>query len=289
MPKFGEMQDSGIRVLLYVVGVMVFLTQGVTAQDSIVDQEVQVNEQAWLDYNFKSLTNNSRFLSTQVGFRKINPSVYNRFLVISTLNLRAKRWFKSKREDSEPLIRSYHLGAGTIYTQNYNETDNFEVRFIQGAKFIIPTIKEFKFYNYTRLEERFQNAFDGDGWEAGFRLRHRVSIAISWKKHYLKFTEGLYFPISAEIFFNLKNADRFNDVLRVSPGIGYKFESGLKLELYTIYNLSRNITETNDASSDFILRLRIYRERAQEAAPLAPANEFEELEGESTPKLPEDS
>ena len=280
------MHDSGIRVLLYVVGVWVFLTQGVTAQDSIVDQEVQVNEQAWLDYNFKSLTNNSRFLSTQVGFRTINPSVYNRYLVISTLNLRAKRWFKSKKEDSEPLIRSYHLGAGTIYTRNYNETDNFEVRFIQGAKFIIPTIKEFKLYNYTRLEERFQTAFDGDGWDSGFRLRHRVSIAISWKKHYLNFTKGLYFPISAEIFFNLKKADRFNDVIRLSPGIGYKFESGLKLELYTIYNLSRNITETNDASSDFILRLRIYQKSPDKDTPLAPENEFDETGDDNSPQFP---
>ena len=280
------MHDSGIRVLLYVVGVWVFLTQGVTAQDSIVDQEVQVNEQAWLDYNFKSLTNNSRFISTQVGFRTINPSVYNRYLVISTLNLRAKRWFKSKKEGSEPLIRSYHLGAGTIYTRNYNETDNFEVRFIQGAKFIIPTIKEFKLYNYTRLEERFQTAFDGDGWESGFRLRHRVSIAISWKKHYLNFTKGLYFPISAEIFLNLKRADQFNDVIRLSPGIGYKFESGLKLELYTIYNLSRNITETNDASSDFILRLRIYQKSPQMDTPLAPENEFDETGDDSSPQFP---
>ena len=286
MPKFEEMYCPGMRILLG-IGALLFCMQGAVAQDTIVDQEVQVNQQAWVDYNFKSLLNNSRFLSTQVGFRTINPSVYNRYLAISTLNLRANRWFKSKKEGAEPLIRSYHLGAGTVYTRNYNETDNFEIRFIQGVKFNIPTFKEFKLYNYTRLEERFQTAFDGNGWETGFRLRHRVSIAISWKKHYLNFTKGLYFPISAEIFFNLKKADQFNDVLRLSPGIGYKFESGLKLELYTIYNLSRNITETNNASNDFILRLRIHRERVKEATPLAPANEFEETEGDNTPKLPD--
>ena len=141
-------------------------------------------------------------------------------------------------------------------------------------------------YNYTRLEERFQTAFDGDGWETGFRLRHRVSIAISWKKHYLNFTKGLYFPISAEIFLNLRNAGQFNDLIRLSPGIGYKFDSGLKLELYTIYNLSRNITATNDASNDFILRLRIYQKSPQIDAPLAPENEFDETEEDSSPKLP---
>jgi hypothetical protein len=255
-------------------------SQFVKAQDSIVDQDVQVNTQAWLDYNFKSALNDSRFLSTQLGFRTISPAVYNRLLAISTFNLRANRLFKTKSEDSEPWIRSYHLGAGTIYTRNFDETDNFELRFIQGVKFNIPTIKGFKLYNYTRLEERFQTAFDGDGWEAGARLRHRVSIAISWKKHYWNFAEGLYFPISAELFFNLKKADRFNDLLRLSPGIGYKFQSGLKLELYAIYNWSRNITETNNTSNDFILRLRIYHGKAEKAAPLAPANEFEEKEAE---------
>ncbi len=280
------MYSSGMRFLLCVIGALLFGMQGIVAQDSIVDQEVRVNGQAWLDYNFKSALNDSRFLSTQLGFRTINPSVYNRYLAISTFNLRARRWFKTKNEEREPWIRSYHLGAGTIYTRNYNETDNFELRFIQGIKFNIPTIKEFKLYNYTRLEERFQTAFDGNGWESGFRLRHRVSIAISWKKHYLKFTKGLYFPISAEVFFNLKKSDRFNDVIRVSPGIGYKFESGLKLEFYAIYNLSRNITDTNDASNDFILRLRVYAGKAKEAAPLAPANEFEETEGEDGQKLP---
>lgn len=269
---------AGARILFCMLGVLFFMLQKGTAQDSIVDQDVRVNEQLWLDYNFQTPMKDSRFLSTQVGFRTINPSVYNRYLAISTLNLRANRWFRGRKEGSEPWIRSYHLGAGTIYTRNFDETDNFELRLIQGVKFNIPTIKEFKLYNYTRLEERFQTAFDGDGWETGFRLRHRVSIAISWKKHYLNFTKGLYFPISAELFFNLKKSDRFNDLLRLSPGIGYKFESGLKAELYTIYNLSRNITETNNASSDFILRLRIFRERAIEAAPLAPANEFSEEE-----------
>lgn len=278
--------DSGLKILLRICTVSLLLTQVLAAQDSIVDQAVKVNEQVWLDYNFKSLTDHSRFLSTQIGFRTISPSVYNRYLVVSTLNLRAKRWFKSKKEGSEPLIRSYHLGAGTFYTRNFNETDNFELRFIQGIKFNIPTIKEFKLYNYTRMEERFQNAFDGEGWEAGFRLRHRVSVAISWKKHYLNFTKGLYFPISAEIFFNLQKANRFNDVLRLSPGIGYKFESGLKLELYTIYNLSRNITETNDASNDFILRLRIYKQSPVIDTPLAPENEFDETGDDNSTKLP---
>ena len=263
------------KIALSLLGVMFYL-QSVSAQDSIVDQEVEVNGQAWLDYNFRTAMKDSRFLSTQVGFRTINPAIFNRFLGISTLNLRAKSWFKRKQQGAEPWIRSYHLGAGIIYTNNFNEDNNFEFRLIQGMKFAIPTIKGFKIYNYSRIEERFQYSFDGLGWDTGFRLRHRFSITISWKKHFLHFTEGFYFPISAELFFNLKRTDRFNDLIRLSPGIGYKFENGLKLELYAIYNRTRNLTETNNASNDLILRLRIFKEKPNQLTPLAPANEFDE-------------
>lgn len=246
----------------------------VTAQDSIVDQEVRVNQQAWIDYNLNSRINEDQFLTTQLGFRKITPKVYDRFLTISTLNFRAKHGFKLFKQE-EFFINSYQLGAGVIYTNNFDADDNLELRFVQGMKFNIPTIKGFDLYNYTRLEERFQTTFDGSGFRAGFRLRHRVSAVISWKKHYLSFTEGLYFPISAEIFLNIKRAERFNDLLRLSPGIGYKLQSGWRFELYTIFNRTRNITETNNKSSDFILRLRVFRAAQEKDAPLAPVNEFE--------------
>lgn len=267
---FSNLQKSPI-VLLAVA----FLSclQGI-AQESIVDEEVRINEQVWIDYNFNKSYTESRFVSTQVGFRKIFPEVYDRVLVISTLNNRIKNGLKLfKKEDS--FFNSYQLGAGIIYTRNFNANDNLELRLLQGMKFNIPTVKEFKLYNYTRLEERIQTSFDGEGLTTAFRLRHRVSTVISWKKHLLTFTQGLYFPISAEVFFNLKKADRFNDLLRLSPGVGYKLESGWRFELFTIFNRTRNITDTNEKSSDLILRLRIYSPDKKIEVPLAPVNEFE--------------
>jgi len=281
LKKGTHIHSKGIKIFLCPVCALFFILQ-ISAQDSIVDQDVRVNEQIWVDYNFKNTIRDTIFVSTQVGFRTISPQIYNRYLAISTLNLRAKRWFKMFQKDKDPLIRSYHIGAGTIYTRNFNDTDNFELRFIQGVKFIIPTLLNAKIYNYTRLEERFQTAFDGNGWESGFRLRHRAFVMISWKKHYLNFTEGLYFPLAAEVFLNLKRSDRFNDLVRLAPGIGYKFESGLRMELYAIYNRSKNTTETNDSSNDFILRLRIFGNPVKDLI-LAPANEFEETEDAKPP------
>ena len=130
---------------------------------------------------------------------------------------------------------------------------------MQGFKFEIPTIKPITLYNYVRLEERFQNSFDNSGWTSAFRLRYRLSTILSWNKHYLSFTKGLYIPLQAEVFFNLKKADRFNDVLRISPGIGYRLENDWRFEMYIIFNRTKNITETSNKSSDFILRFRVYK------------------------------
>ena len=227
-------------------------------QDSIVDQDVKVNRQFWIDYNFSNFLNENHNLTTQIGFRKIAPEIYNRFLGISTLNIKNKsKLLNSKNEF--PFIKSYHLGARLIYTHNYDNNDNIELRLIQGFKFEIPTIQAITLYNYVRLEERFQNAFNDSGWNSAFRIRYRLSTILNWKKHYLKFTKGLYIPLQAEFFFNLKKADRFNDLIRLSPGLGYRLENDWKFELFVIFNRTKNITETNNKSSDFILRLRVYK------------------------------
>jgi hypothetical protein len=240
----------------FIVSLCVYTT--IPAQDSIVDQDVKVNQQFWLDYNFTNPIHDNKNLNTQIGFRKITPEIYNRFLVTSTLNIKNHK----KRIDlnsKEPFIKSYHLGTSLVYTQNYDNNDNFEFRLIQGFKFEVPTIKPVTLYNYVRLEERFQNAFNNSGWTSAFRLRYRLSTILNWKKHYLKFTEGLYIPLQTEIFFNLKKADRFNDLIRISPGLGFRTENDWRFELYVIFNRTKNITETNNKSNDFILRLRIYK------------------------------
>lgn len=226
----------------------------VSAQDSIVDQDVRVNQQFWIDYNHPNQWSETQSVRTQIAFRTIVPNVFNRFQAISTItfkniNQKERKWGR---------IDSYQLGGGAIYTQNTGAKNNFELRLLQGFKFNIPTIKPITLSNYIRLEERFQNSFDDDGWRSGFRLRYRLGTNISWKKHYLSFTEGLYFPLQAELFFNLKKTDRFNDLIRISPGMGYKFKNNWRYELFVIFNRTTNITETNNKSSDFILRLRVY-------------------------------
>ena len=246
-----------IKQICVVLTITLFFCNNIFAQDSIIDQDVRVNKQFWFDYNFNNSLTEALNISTQVGYRKITPKIYNRFLGISTLNIKNnKKLFNF--EGDKPFIKSFHLGAGIIYTQNNNNNDNFELRLIQGIQFEIPTIKPVTLNNYIRIEERFQNTFQSSGWQAGFRLRYRMSTVLSLKNHYVRFTNGLYIPLEAEVFVNLKRNERFNDLIRLSPGLGYKLDNNWKFELYLIFNSTKNITETNNKSNDFILRLRVF-------------------------------
>ncbi len=225
-------------------------------QDSIVDQEVKVNQQIWIDYNPTTILSEYRTLSTQFAFRKITPEVFNRFQAISTMD------FRNKREhglfSGKVLIKSFRLGGGVIYTQNNGARDNLEIRLLQGLTFDIPTIKNLTLRNYARLEERLQKTFDDSGWKPGFRFRYRIATQISLDGLPGDFTDGFYIPLEAEVFFNLKKTDRYNDLIRLSPGLGYHFKSDWRIETYLIFNRTKNITETNNKSSDFILRVRVY-------------------------------
>ena len=231
-------------------------TSGI-CQDSIVDADVKVNQQIWLDYNTTSLLSEYRTLTTQYAYRKIFPEVYNRIQVISTLNFLNKR-NKGVLPSGKTLVKSVRLGGGVIFTQNTGAKDNLEIRFLQGLTFDIPTIKQVTLNNYARIEERLQKTFDDSGWKPGFRFRYRIATRLSLDELHLDFTEGFYIPLEAEVFINLKKTERYNDLIRLSPGIGYRFRSDWRIESYLIFNRTKNITETNNTSSDFIFRLRLY-------------------------------
>lgn len=228
------------------------------AQDT--SEDVSVNRQFWGDYNTKiQLEKENRFISGFIGYRTISPHIYDKYLFVPTYN-----FLNTKSSDflnlKKPLINSFHLGMGIYYTNNLNDTpDDFEFRLMQGFKFFTPEIASIYFKNYIRLEERFQNILDGSSWTTSFRFRYRISTVIEWKKHLFNFNEGLYLPMSIEFFYNLKKADRFNDVIRISPGIGYKLNDDWKFEVHLSYHNTKNTTENESSSNDFVVRLRIYK------------------------------
>lgn len=221
-------------------------------------EDVKVNTQFWLDYNVEYGIEEFKTLSGFVGYRSITPHIYNNFLAVSTYNIINQKSLKFLNLD-KPFFKSFHLGVRMNYIANKNEKDDFEFRLMQGAKFYLPSIKQIPLMNYVRFEERFQKTFDGSNWDVGFRFRYKISTIIQWDKRAFAFTKGLYIPLNVEFFFNLKKVDRFNDVIRISPGLGYKLNEDWKFELYVSYQNTTNTSDTNNTSNDFVLRLRVFK------------------------------
>ena len=220
--------------------------------------DVTVNSQFWTDFNGRKEFSETKSASGFVGYRTINPHAYDKFVAYASydiLHTKSPEWIKLKK----PLINSFHLGSGLYYTDNKNDDNLFEFRLSQGFKFYIPSIKQLPLMSFVRIEERFQKTFDGSSWNTSMRFRYKVSTVIEWKKRLFSFNKGMYIPINVEFFYSFQEADRDNDVIRISPGVGYKFSDEWKAEFYMSYHYTRNTTETQDGSNDFVFRLRIYK------------------------------
>ena len=235
------------------------------AQEMVTD--VSTNSQAWFDFNGKEQFSEFKAATGFIGYRRINPHVWDRFVLSGTYDITNKKDF---------LINSFHLGGGIFYTKNKEEKNNFEFRLAQGFKFYLPLVDFIPINNYVRLEERFQKTFDGSRWETSFRFRYRISTILQWKKHLLSFNKGMYIPMNVEFFFNLQNADRHNDVVRISPGIGYKLSDNWRVEFYVSYHRSYNETSQQNASDEVVFRLRVFNSKLLQKKKMPKKEEAEE-------------
>lgn len=251
------------RILIFVA--VLFFTTAISGQEG-EQEDVSVNSQMWLDFNGKYRLDDNRSVSGFIGYRSISPRIFDKFMVVpryDIIHTKSPKFMKREK----PLISSFHLGTGLYYTNNIYEADNFEFRLMQGLKFFLPSLKAIPLQSYIRLEERFQKTFDGSYWNASFRFRYKFSTVLEWKKRLFSFNKGMYIPLSVEFFFNLKQADRYNDVIRISPGLGYKFNDEWKAEFYVSYHYSNNTSEDDDSTNDFVFRLRIYKSSLKKTSP----------------------
>lgn len=260
---------------IFILIAFAFLSISLFAQEEL-PEEAKVNSQIWLDFNAKHILDDKKTISGFAGYRSISPHLFDKILIVPTYDIvhtKSPKFMNLKT----PFINSFHLGTGLYYTNYKYEPDNFEFRLMQGLKFFLPSIEAIPLKNYIRLEERFQKTFDDSAWDISFRFRYRISTVIEWKKHLLSFNEGMYIPLNVEFFFNLQNANRDNDVIRVSPGLGYKFNDDWRAEFYVSYHHSTNISENDDNSNDFVFRLRIYKSNLRKKKPAEIQTKEEEI------------
>ena len=220
-------------------------------------EDVSTNGQVWIDYNVRHEISDSRFVSGFIGYRSINPHIYNRFVLAPTYHFRHTKPL-SLFNLKTPIIHSFQLGGGLFYTDFFETPDNFELRFMQGFQIFTPEWKGMYIKNYVRIEQRLQKLMDDSNWSFSSRLRYQLSTVLEWKKTNLPILKGLYIPLSVEFFFNFNKAERNNDQIRISPGIGYKFNSLWRAEISLGYHNSTNTSSIEETTNDLVLRLRLF-------------------------------
>ncbi len=247
---------------IFLVSFLCLIGFGLRAQseepDPVDSDETVVTSQYWLDYNMKSIIDENRSVSGFVGYRTLSPHTYSRFVVAPTYNIRHRK-SPEFMNLKKPLIHSFHLGGGAYYTNNFDTEDKLELRLMQGLQIFTPELKGIYLKNYLRLEERFQKTFDDSYWSFGLRLRYKISTVFEWKKRGESFNRGVYLPMSIEFFFNFNPADRDNDQIRISPGIGYKFNNEWRCEFLVSYHNIKDDLANDGTSNDFVFRLRLFK------------------------------
>ncbi len=252
-----------MRRLFIILFILIYSIPGLSQEET---EDLTVNSQFWTDFNVKHEFDEKKAASGFVGYRTISPHVYDKFVAFGTydiLHSKSPKFMNLKK----PLIDSFHLGGGLYYTKNVDDDDDFEFRLTQGLKFYLPSIKQLPLKTYIRMEERFQKTFDGSNWDAGLRFRFKFSTVIEWKNHLFEFSKGMYIPIGIEFFYSAKETSRQNDVIRISPGVGYKFSKDWRAEFHVSYHYTNNTTDDQDSSNDFVFRLRIYKANLKKKEP----------------------
>ena len=225
----------------------------VQAQDSFEEVD-DVNIQIWSDYNPSFIINTGTQIYGDIGFRTIFPGVWYRGVLRP-----AVRYDITRYNDKTERYRTWQLhgGMGFFYTYNLEATNILEIRPFQGLRVRIPNWNRFQLVHYLRFEERFEFGLQGGGSEFSIRSRYLVGNDFFLPGKYL--VKGLYIPVYAEFFFNMNRGAQFNDLIRLTPGIGYRPNQNFKVQLDISYHRRRPSSDLEFRTNDIVARLRVYQ------------------------------
>ena len=238
---FNNVSNKNISLSL----LLIFSGYFLYAQDI---EDKSITEQIWLDYNPSYKLNEKVDVYGGIGARTVFPNEWYRFVVGPSVRYRKPKLILNKLYYAEEI----HFGIKFFFTVNKGFSNRFEIRPFQGYKLSWPNRPLIILQHYVRLEERFD--IETSDWinTFGLRLRYEAKLTLKFKGDWIPFNKRLFLPISMEVFGNLKGAQQFNDLVRISPGIGYEFSPTWKAELLFSYHYTRDTVEDDFDTNDFV-------------------------------------
>jgi len=159
--------------------------------------------------------------------------------------------------DWKPRVRLYS-GIWFFYSYNEGSSNTMEIRPWQGIKFNWPQVRDFKFDNFFRLEERFTYYIDSD--TTAFSLRFRYRLEIKSPDYTIEsIGQTFYFLGSVEIFESIGKEiqEKFINKNRVLLGLGYYISNKWQAEVHFIRQDSRNGSDEEFHTTEYIFRFRL--------------------------------
>jgi len=226
-------------------------------QAQILAQEGTENaftNQLWLDFNSSYQVAERLTLYGDVGTRTISSKTWNRYLIRPAVKYDWPRLILKDYQFKEEL----HAGIGIFFTDNKERVDRLEIRPFQGYSLSIPNRKRIVVKHFVRLEERFE--METDDWIStfGIRLRYSASVTLRFQGDIWSQGKGFYIPVSGEFFWSLKGTKQFNDLIRISGGLGREFTAHWKAVFLFGYHFTKNTIDEKFHTNDIVFRFRVY-------------------------------
>ncbi len=246
-----KLNSNCIRIIIFTSLCALFLIHSSNLHAQIEDEEI--TRQLWLDYNAKYHVSREFKIYGDAGYRRISPDIWTRYYIRPAISYLQRLQTKSGKY----ISITYHFGIGAFFTNYTNISNNLEVRPFQGVDLQWPTFKQLQINHYVRLEEQFE--YMNNDWVFGLRGRYMISGVYHWSKEDWNKLNNFYLPFHTEFFWNITSTNLNNDLIRITPGLGYTFNLKWKMEFSISYHRTRITIDDNFETNDIVFRIRIFQ------------------------------
>ena len=217
------------------------------------DNDTEVSSQLWFDFN-PSYKISERFdFNGKIG-SKILPNSAYKFYTSAELSYQIPKFLIKKIKYDDKV----YAGSDFYYVFFTETPDILEISLFQGYALSWPNKKRIGISHMVELRERFQR--DVEIWEYtfGLQLSYEASLTLKLYGDVWEHGKGFYLTVKAKFWWNLISTDLFNDVVRITPGIGYEINPKWKTAFYIGYNYTRNLPSDDFYTDNIIYRFRVY-------------------------------
>ena len=235
-------------MLKKVVIIWIFLLCACGSLSDIHAQEQNITtDHLWFDfYNYFPITEKLEY-GGDLGFRHaFSDFPWSSIYIRPTLSY---RWKEKIR---------FSGGFKFAYTDQNILANTFEIRPWLGVKIYWPKIRRLTFQHFLRLEQRFILNTRTDDWTSQTRGRYKLGTRVPINNPTI-IDKTFYMPLSVEFFSNTGEdlTERFASKLRLTAGLGYRFDKRWRLEFEYTYQGSRSSRRENFKGSDNLFHLKL--------------------------------